>query len=297
VSAGVRWGRWRRGVQLLSAALFVLLPLANAAGHRGVVGSLAALRAGPLDLVEPAAGATALLAGGAAARWGALAVGAAPLVLLALALGSAFCGWLCPFGLVSEGLDRLRGRRAWRSGARDRARRVRWTVLAAVLAGSALAALPLGALLQGPRALTVAALEAAYLGAVSPFAAWTLGALLALDLLLPRRLFCRALCPAGAVASLLRTPRTLRIAVDPERCRCHATPHCLAACPWGIDPRSAGRLDGCTSCLACVEACPSAALRATFARRNGTANAATRLACEAPGARPEAHPQARTQRR
>jgi ferredoxin-type protein NapH len=266
VSAGVRWGRWRRGVQLLSAALFVALPLANAAGHRGVVGSLAALRAGPVDLVEPAAGATALLAGGAAGRWGTIAIGAAPLVLLALALGSAFCGWVCPFGLLSEGLDRLRRRRTWRPGAQDRARRVRGVALAAVLAGSALAALPLGALLQGPRALTVAALEAAYLGAVSPFAAWTLAALLALDLLLPRRLFCRALCPAGALASVLRTPRTLRIALERKRCVCRGAAHCLAACPWGIDPRSAGRLDGCTSCLACVEACPSAALRATFAR-------------------------------
>jgi ferredoxin-type protein NapH len=264
VTGGVRWRRWRRAAQLVSASVFVALPLANAWGHRGAVGSLAALRAGPLDLVEPAAGATALLAGGAA-RWGAIVLGAAPFVLLALALGSAFCGWLCPFGLLSEGIDAVRRRPTWRPGAQDRARRVRWTVLAAVLAGSALAALPLGALLQGPRALTVAALEAIYLGAVSPFAASVLGALLVLDVLLPRRLFCRALCPAGALASLLRTPRTLRIAVDPERCLCRGTPHCLAACPWGIDPRTAGRLDGCTSCLACVEACPSQALRATFA--------------------------------
>jgi ferredoxin-type protein NapH len=269
VSDGARWGRWRRATQLASAALFLALPLANAAGHRGVLGSLAALRLGSVDLVEPAAAATALLAGGAAARWGAILLGAAPLVLLALVLGSAFCGWLCPFGLASEGLDRVRRRPPWRPGAQDRARRVRAIALAAALAGSALAALPLGALLQGPRALTVAALEAVYLGAVSPFAAWTLGALLALDLLLPRRLLCRALCPAGALASVLRTPRTLRIAVDPERCSCRGAPHCLAACPWGVDPRTAGRLDGCTSCLACVEACPSAALRPTFRTKGG----------------------------
>lgn len=267
MSGRVRWGRWRRATQLAVVALAVALPLANAAGHRAAIGSLASLRAGPVDLVEPAAGASALLAGGAAAPAGAILLGAAPFVLLALVAGSALCGWLCPFGLVSEALDRALRRAPWAPDAHLRVRRTRAVALAAVLGGSALLALPLGALLQGPRAITVATLEAIYLGAVSPFAAATLASLLALDLVLPRRLFCRALCPAGALTSLLRTPRTLRIAIDPARCACRTAAHCHAACPWGIDPRTAGRLDGCTSCLACVDACPSAALTPSFRAR------------------------------
>jgi ferredoxin-type protein NapH len=258
------YGRWRRATQLAVAALYLSLPLANGAGLRAVLGSLASTRLGPVDLVEPSAAIAAGLAGGSAAPAGVLLAGAAPPALLALLLGPVFCSWLCPFGLVSEGLDRLRGKRGWRPRAHQHLRSPRAAVLAALLAASGLLALPLAAILQGPRAITVAALEGLYLGAVSPFAATILGGLLLLDLVLPRRLFCRALCPAGAVANYLRTSRTLRVSHAPSRCTCAGAPACHAACAWGVDPRSAGRLDGCTNCLACVDACPPGALRATF---------------------------------
>lgn len=263
MSAPRTWRRARRATQLAFALLYVTVPLANAAGRRGILGTAVSLQIGPVDLTDPAAAISAALAGGPAAPLATLLLGAAPLVLLALVLGPVFCSWICPFGLVSELLDHAPWRRRWPPDAHVRDRGVRAAALGVVLLATALLALPLGALLQGPRAITTAVQEGVYLGAVSRFAAVILGALLLADLVLPRRLFCRALCPAGAVLDYLRTPRTVRIAYDPAGCRCPGVAPCQTGCPWAVDPRTARRFDGCRTCLSCVETCPSGALTVT----------------------------------
>lgn len=262
-----RFTRWRRATQALSAALWLGLPLL---ADPRLTGNAAALRAGPVDLVEPAAALSAALA--ARALPAALVLGVLPMIALAVVLGPVACAWACPYGLVSEGIDalRARGRRAAASPARAAApgdaarsggRRPRLAVLAALLVLSALLGAPLAAVLSPPRLLSTLPLEAWSSRAVPTVTGGLLLALLALELLAPRRLVCRVLCPARAVAALLRRPFTWGPRFDPGACRCPDLPACVTACPWGLDPR-AGALSaqGCTSCMACVERCPAGAL-------------------------------------
>ncbi len=254
---------WRRCTQLAAAALYLALPLL---GEAWLTGTLGALRVGPLDLVEPAGALSAALASGALPLG--LALGTLPVVTLAVGLGPVYCSWLCPYGLLSEGLDRLRARGArWPARAGEAARRPRIVALLGLLGLSALLGAPLAAVLSPPRLVTALPLEA-WSGRVVP---WVTGGLLlvflALELLGPRRLVCRALCPAGGLAALLRSPFTWGPRLTPGACRCPEYPPCQQACAWGLDPRRTAARDGCTSCMACVERCPSGALASHPPRR------------------------------
>ncbi len=260
---GRRWTRWRRFSQVLVALFYLILPWINARGYRQVCGTLASLKIGPIDLTEPVAGLAAVLAGGRVSA--VLLLGVAPVVGLALVAGPVFCSWVCPWGLISEGVDRLRQRlrpRPWQERAWVRVRVLRSAALASMLLVGAVLAVPLAAIISTPRLISVLPLEMVYLRVLSPVTSGLLLGLLALEVAGPRRLWCRALCPVGALANALRTPKTLAVRFSPGRCLCPRLPLCHVHCSWGIDPRQARRFDGCSNCLACVDGCPSGALTA-----------------------------------
>ncbi|HHN75405.1 MAG TPA: 4Fe-4S binding protein, partial [Acidobacteria bacterium] len=159
-----RWTRWRRASQLLFAAFFVLLPVsARWWGQTVVLGTLASLHIGPLALVDPAAGLASILASRSVQL--SLLGGMVLPALLALVLGPVFCSWVCPWGLISELLDKLPGRRP-RAGARPAGHR-RWLWLGGLMLASALLGLPLAALISAPRLITQLPLELIYLGGAS----------------------------------------------------------------------------------------------------------------------------------
>jgi len=249
----VRWTRLRRLSQAGFLLFFLALPFSYHTGQTAVMGTLASLKLGPISLVDPAAGLACLVAG-LEPGW-TLISGLILPVLLAFALGPVFCSWVCPWGLLSELLDRLLRRTA--RCPSPRLNLLRWTFLGGVLLFGLIAGTPLAATLSAPRLMTVLPLEIVFLGGATAGTLGLLGGLLVLELVLPRRLWCRALCPVGSVLVLLRIRWTLGIAWDSQTCRpkLHGT-RCVATCPWNLDPRHMGPLDGCTNCGLCVEGCP-----------------------------------------
>lgn len=260
-----------RGLSRLGTAVaFCVLPWLNAAGMHGVSGSLFSLDVFGWPFGDPAALVQTLAGGGRPGAHFLLGVGSS--LALAFLLGRIFCGWLCPYGLLSEAAATLGGRlrarpRAWKVPARWELA-CRAVVLAA---GTGLAACGIPALtrLSFPGTLSLAPQIACYNGFDGVFfglLAAPVTALL-LEFLTGERLWCRFVCPQGLLlgcAARLRSwcGRWSRLPLPAVRweascCSCKGETPCAAACTLGVQPR---RKDGpdavrCSICGECVSVC------------------------------------------
>lgn len=198
---------------------------------------------------------------------------------LAACLGRVFCGWLCPFGLLSEFVHKA-GRKTGPKHGKLRPVRltggfcIRALVLLAGLVLAVLLGAPVLNQISLPGGLTVAlpnpALPLAEAGPGKPD--WTLAeravlvvlpfvhALLILtaELIMGRRVWCRWLCPQSVLLFLAAClPFGLRLRCDLSRCECKGKTACASACSLCLDPRSARSVSSeeCVHCGACVRAC------------------------------------------
>ncbi len=249
-----RWSLARRGVQLVVAGLLVS-PLLGLGFFQG---NLAAASLFGLELSDPLATLQVFLLTGTLAA--PFLGGMALVVLLYFATGGrSFCGWVCPVHLLTDLSDKLPGNR----------RRPRWGLSWKWAALGVTAALSL--LLAIPAFETVSpigiATRALMFGPGPELA--LLALIVAAELLLVRRLWCRSLCPLGGLYAALGRVSPLKVGYCSDRC-IHCD-RCRQICfvPEVLDPPlSRGyRLvtsGECTRCGACVGACPTAALTFRF---------------------------------
>lgn len=248
-----RWGIARRTVQLLMIALLAS-PLAGLTIFRG---NLAAAELLGLPLADPLAFLQALLGG----RVFVLSYLLSALLVVGfyfLLGGRTFCGWVCPVGLITELADRLRRNLGTGSITLPLAYN-RWT-LALVLLVVMATGVPLFELLSPIGSIS----RAIVFGTLLPLL--LVAAILLIELLVARRVWCRSLCPLGGFYSLLAASSPLRIGFLSERCT-HCN-DCVKACPVEEVLQPSLELNhpqvvagDCTRCMACLDACPTKALK------------------------------------
>ncbi len=211
-----------------------------------------------LTISDPLALLGHTLAGGSI-HWP-LVAGALTPVFLAVIAGRFFCGWVCPINTILELNGKLR---RWLERRIVRRRLPDWTppprfrylLLVAGILISAASGVGAFALMLPYSALARDWHLAVY-GAGVGFGVLFLVILLALELLVAPRLWCRSLCPTGLVLGLLGKRRLLGIARRPESQCPSGCSLCVTTCPVGVIPKDGINAEECLMCNACVVACP-----------------------------------------
>jgi len=283
------WHRLRQIVQVLVLFLFLYLLIATRQNKETVL---------PVNLffrLDPLAGISAMLA-----NWSWLApmaLGVATL-LLTLAFGRVWCGWLCPLGTV---LDWIPSRKPEKDIVQYW-RLIKHFLLAAIIIAALFHSLTLlifdpitllgrtvvSAIIPGLNIAVTAAEKWLYnIEAFQPAVAWFDGlvrgslltdqpfflpnllilavfaGVLALNAVQPR-FWCRYLCPLGALLGLISKVALVKYKVDGNKCT--SCQRCAQVCPTtAIYPKAkfAASPIECTTCLECVEVCATRAISFT----------------------------------
>jgi ferredoxin-type protein NapH len=205
-----------------------------------------------LELVDPLA--IAVLGFGGQVPPASMVFGAVLVLGVHVALGRFFCGWLCPYGILSRLVDRVRAplvRRGW-VHSWHAPRWLRFVLLGAV-AVAPLVGLSLVSWLL-PYLAVPRMVHGLVFGGALPIAGLVTGFLLA-DLLLGRHIVCRGICPSGALQSLFGRYRRVRLVPQKGVACTRGCTACDTSCWLGIDPRKAFVDPDCDGCGRCMPVC------------------------------------------
>jgi ferredoxin-type protein NapH len=181
-------------------------------------------------------------------------------VLVTLALGRVFCGWVCPAYLLYEVGDVIR-QLLNRAGIRPRNIQLplvtKYVVLGIGIAGGWLLGVALFPMIYPPAVIGREVYYGVYNG-VFGSGAVLLAISLFIEIGISRRAVCRYLCPGGALYSLLGAARVVRLRRDADAC----TPcvKCDDVCGLGLNPMTDRTGMECNNCTACIAVCPCGAL-------------------------------------
>ncbi len=204
---------------------------------------------------------------------------AIPLIVLTLVFGRFFCGWICPMGAMHHVLGWLGRRQRVRARIESNAPRgiyrLKYYLLIALLLGALFGSNQVG--LLDPISFTWRAFATVLVPAVDNIALGLyqgerhfhsntlITALfvtaLSLNLVIPR-LFCRLLCPLGALLGFLSKFSLFGLQKNPDMCKdCNV---CGADCQGAADPQGTLRVSECMLCLNCQEGCQRGGIHYKF---------------------------------
>jgi ferredoxin-type protein NapH len=183
-----------------------------------------------------------------------------PGALLVLLLGRFFCGWACPYLPILAASNAAR----WflvRLGVPVRDVKVPRVTASVLLVGvlllPALAGVQVFPLVYPPMLISREVFRAVFYGSLGAGALVVGGAFL-FDTFVSRAGFCRALCPGGAMFSIVGATSPLYVRREVPKCTDCTV--CDVVCNLGQSPMTDKLDGGCERCGKCIASCPTKAL-------------------------------------
>ena len=187
-------------------------------------------------------------------------------LLIGLLLGRTVCGFLCPFGLIQELLNKIPSPEL---KLPRRLLRVKFFLLIIFVLILPVATkfgeptfceyiCPAGTLEAG---LPMLATHEELRSVIGKLFALKISILLAVIVgcVVVHRFFCRVMCPLGAIYGLLNRLSLYRLDCVHEKCI--GCGRCKKNCPLDLDPTIDFDSVECVRCARCVDVCPTKALR------------------------------------
>ena len=193
------------------------------------------------------------------------------LLLYCLMFGRMICGWLCPFGLIQELLYKIKTPKLKKSPVTRVLSYLKYVLLVffvvIVPVTYAFKDTPLPAFckyicpagtIEGGLSLLANKVNASYFAMLGPLFTWKFLVMVSIVVgsVFAFRLFCRFLCPLGALYGLFNKISVFGVKVDAPKCtNCGL---CVSHCK--LDVRHVGDQE-CISCGECMEVCPTKAIQ------------------------------------
>lgn len=193
------------------------------------------------------------------------------LLLYSLMFGRMICGWLCPFGLVQELLHKIPTPKLKKSPVTRILSFLKYVILVffvlIVPIMYALRNTPLPAFckyicpagtLEGGIGLLSNAVNASYFSMLGPLFTWKFMLMVSIlvGCVFIFRLFCRFICPLGALYGLFNKISIFGVKV--EKSKCTDCGLCFNHCK--VDIKSVGDQE-CIGCGECISVCPTKAIQ------------------------------------
>lgn len=202
------------------------------------------------------------------------------LIFFGALLGRAVCGFLCPFGLLQDLLNKIPFPKKIRTFKGDRAlRRLKYAVLLVLVIGvpSFVKLTPTFCKYLCPSGtlsgVLLALADSRLFAVLGSTFFWKLSILIACVIvaIMIYRPFCKYLCPLGAIYAPFN--KVALVGMSCDRASCVSCGACSEVCGMGVDPSEEPNDSECIRCGACIKECPAKALSYEFGLKREAASA------------------------